>query len=304
MVKGQEVLKSIQEMVDMQHLSRSGMMKIAAIVLVLWAVATLLTACGGVLPTPSLGGPEQAKSTTTPTSTTSIVAWIGGHALTHAEFMDRKRSVAESVASMERSVRDVFPNPETEIDRELYSILLEEWPEKIAVLKRYGTDTVAFAELVHEYALLAAAIRAGFTVSEEEESAFITQQIDTLDMALSTPEFKGEAEQFLADVGGREDFLSRITFIAKRNLLISKYLDASYQRLGIEPGGFVDFSARNAALFKVAKAAVAAVEIELTGTPKIDTSPEKAIAYLNEAEAFTAPAPPAPTSTPTPTAAP
>ena len=259
------------------------------IALALVVVGVALAACGDA-------------STPAATPSTSIVAWIGGHALTHAEFLDRRAMVAQSVASMERDVREVFPNPETDIEREQYAKSLLEWPARIAVLKRYGNDTVAFAELVLEYALAAAAIRDGFTVSEEEKVAFITQQTDALDAALSAPEFKSEAEQFLTDVGGREAFLSRVTFIAERNLLIIKYLNASYQRLEVEPAEFGDFSARNAALFTVGKAAVAAVEIELTGTPKIDVSPQKAIAYINEAESFASLA--MPTPTPTPTAAP
>ena len=256
------------------------------IALALAVAGVAFVACGG--------------ASSTPTPSASIVAWIGGQALTHAEFLDRRAIVAQSVASMERDLREVFPNPETDVEREQYAKSLKEWPARIAVLKRYGNDTVAFAELVYEYALLAAAIRDGFTVSEEEKVAFITQQTDALDAALSAPEFKSEAEQFLTDVGGREAFLSRVTFIAERNLLISKYLNASYQRLGVASGVFSNFSARNAALFNIAKAAVAAVEIEMTGTPKIDTSPEKAIAYLNEAEAFASPAMPTPTLTAAP----
>ena len=213
--------------------------------------------------------------TPTPTPTTSIVAWIGGHALTHAEFLDRRSIVAQSVASMERDVREVFPNPETDIEREQYAKSLMEWPARIAVLKRYGNDTVAFAELFLEYALAAAAIRDGFTVSDDEKSAYVKEHSDNLDMMLEDPNFRSEAEQFLADAGGREAFLSRVTFIAERNLLIIKYLNASYQRLEVESDRFGDFSARNAALFTVGKAAVAAVEIELTGAPKIDVRPKK-----------------------------
>lgn len=240
----------------------------------------------------------------TPTPTASIVAWIGDHALTRAEFTDTKRSVAESVARMEHDLLEVFPNPETDIEREHYAKSLKAWSARIAAIKRYGYDTVAFAELLYEYALVAAAIRDGFTVSEEEESAAIAQQIDILDMALNAPEFKSEAEQFLADVGGREAFLSRLALITERGLLINKYLDASYQRLGIESIEFGDSSARDAATFKIANSAVAAIHIELTGTPPIATSPEKAIAYMNEAEVFVTPAFPMSTPTPTPAATP
>ena len=90
-----------------------------------------------------------------------------------------------------------------------------------------------------------------------------------------------------------------MTFSAERNLLIGKYLRASYERMGVAPS---DFNAANATLFKVSRAAVAAVEIELTGSPKIDASPEKAIAYLKEAESLAIP--PAPASILTPAAAP
>ncbi len=200
---------------------------------------------------------------------------------------------------MERDVYDVFPNPDSEIDRESYPILLKEWQVRIAIMKKYGYDTVAFSELVHEYALAAAAIRDGHAVSEDEIAAFIKEQSDNIDMALSDPEFKSEIEKSLADSGGREAFLDRVTFSAERNLLIGKYLRASYERMGVAPS---DFNAANAELFKASRAAVAAVEIELTGSPKIDASPEKAIAYLKEAESLAVP--PTPASILTPAAAP
>ncbi len=265
------------------------------IALALAVAGAALAACGEA-PTP----------TPPPTPTANIVAWIGDHALTHAEFTDTKRSVAESVARMERDLLEVFPNHETDVEREFYDKALKEWPERIAAIKRYGYDTVAFAELLYEYALVAAAIREGFTVSDKEKADFIAQQTDILDMGLNAPEFKTEAEQFLADIGGREAFLSKLTLIAERGFLISKYLNASYQRLGIESSSFGDSSARNAATFKVANSAVAAIDIEMTGMPPIATSPEKAIAYMNEAEVFVTPAFPSSTSTlaPAPTAAP
>lgn len=55
--------------------------------------------------------------------------------------------------------------------------------------------------------------------------------------------------------------------------------------MGVDPN---DFGAANAARWEIARLAVAAVEIELTGTPQIDASPEKAIAYMQEGEALEA----------------
>ena len=246
----------------------------------------------------------QQSATSTPAA--SIVAYIGGHALTHAEFLERKAIIEEGVASMERDVRDVFPNPNSDIDREFYPILLEKWPPKIAILKRYGSDVVAFAELVYEYALMAAAIRAGHTVSDNEVAAFMKEQRSNLDLALSDPVAKSEVSEFLTESGGRESYLARVAFSAKRNLLIGKRLRASYERMRIDPN---DLQATGDALYKVAKRAVDAVEIDLTGTPKIDASPEKAIAYMDESEALRASdslraATPTATPTPTPTPTP
>ncbi len=246
----------------------------------------------------------------TPTPAASIVAYIGGHALTRAEFLERRAMVEESVASMERDVRDVFPNPNSDIDREFYPTLLEQWPPRIAILKRYGNDSVAFAELVYEYALMAAAIRAGHTVSDDEVAAFMKEQSANLDLALSDPVAKSEVSEFLTESGGRESYLARVAFSAKRNLLIGKHLRASYERMRVDHN---DFEALDNARWKVLKTAVAAVEIQLTGTPKIDASPEKVVAYMNEGEALeaseslraTAPtATPTPTPTATPTPAP
>ena len=117
------------------------------------AVALALAACGETQPSPTAAPANPPAA--------SIVAYIGENPLTHAEFLDRRAIVEEGVASMERDVRDVFPNPKDDLDREFYSILLERWPPRIAILKRYGNDTVAFAELVYEYALMAAAVRDG-----------------------------------------------------------------------------------------------------------------------------------------------
>lgn len=251
------------------------------IALALAVAGVALVACGG--------------ASSTPTPSASIVAWIGGQALTHAEFLDRRAIVAQSVASMERDLREVFPNPETDVEREQYAKSLKEWPARIAVLNRYRNDTVAFAELVLEYALAAAAIREGHTVSDDEKSAYVKEHSDNLDMMLEDPNFRNEAEQLFADSGGREAYLAKVTFSAERNLLIAKYLWASYECIGINPSVF---GATGADLFTVGKAAVAAIEIELTGMPKIDTSPEKAIAYINEAESFASPSMPTPTATP------
>ena len=143
------------------------------------AVALALVACGGALPTPT-ADPGDAPAA-------SIVAYIGGYPLTHAEFLERRAIVEEGVASMERDVRDVFPNPKDELDREFYSVLLERWPPRIAALKRYGNDAVAFAELVYEYALMAAAVRDGHAVSDDEIAAFMEEQSANLDLALSDP---------------------------------------------------------------------------------------------------------------------
>lgn len=241
------------------------------------AVALALAACGGAFPTPS-ADPGDAPDA-------SIVAYIGGYPLTHAEFLERRVIVEEGVASMERDVRDVFPNPKDDLDREFYSMLLERWPPRIAALKRYGNDAVAFAELVYEYALMAAAVRDGHAVSDDEVAAFIDEQSANLDLASSDPVAEAEASEFLAKAGGREAYLARVAFSAERNLLIGKYLWASYERMGIAPN---DFGAANAARWEIARLAVAAVEIELTGTPPIDASPEKAIAYMQEGEALEA----------------
>ena len=247
--------------------------------------------------------PQQSA---TPTPAASIVAYIGGHALTHAEFLERRAIVEDGVASMERDVRDVFPNPKSDIDRELYPILLEQWPPRIATMKRYGNDAVAFAELVYEYALMAAAVRAGHIVSDDEVAAFMKEQSANLDLALSDPAANSEVSEFVAASGGKEAYLDRVAFFAKRNLLIGKHLRASYERMRVDP---IDFEAAGNARWKVLKTAVAAVEIQLTGTPKIDASPEKVIAYMNEgvaleaSESLRATAPTA-TPTPTPTATP
>lgn len=267
------------------------------------AVALALAGCGEALPTPPSREPMPQQNAT-PTPAASIVAYIGGYALTHAEFLERRAIVEEGVASMERDVRDVFPNPKSDIDREFYSILLEQWPPRIAILKSYGNDAVAFAELVYEYALMAAAIRAGHTVSDDEVAAFMKEQSANLDLALSDPAAKSEMSEFLAESGGRESYLAKVAFPAKRNLLIGKHLRASYERMGIDHN---DFEAIDNARWKVLRLAVAAVEIELMGTPKIDASPEKVIAYMNEGEALDASKSlraATPTSTPTPTARP
>ena len=250
------------------------------------AIALALVACGGASPS---ADPADAPAA-------SIVAYIGGYPLTHAEFLERRAIVEEGVASMERDVRDVFPNPKDELDHEFYSMLLEQWPPRIAALKRYGNDAVAFAELVYEYALMAAAVRDGHTVSDDEVAAFMEEQSANLDLASSDPVAEAEASEFLAKAGGREAYLARVAFSAERNLLIGKYLWASYERMGIAPN---DFKAANAARWEIARLAVAAVEIELTGTPQIDASPEKAIAYMNEGEALEA-AEALRTATPTP----
>ena len=176
------------------------------IALALAVVGVALAACGDATPSPT-AAPAPTPSAAPTATLMSVVAWIGGHALTHAEFLDRRAIVAESVASMERDVYDIFPNPDSEIDRESYPILLKEWQVRIATMKKYGYDTVAFSELVHEYALVAAAIRDGHTVSSDETAAFIKEQSTNLDMALSDPEFKSEIEKSLADSGGREAFL-------------------------------------------------------------------------------------------------
>ena len=73
------------------------------------------------------------------------------------------------------------------------------------------------------------------------------EQIATLDLALSDPVAKAEESEFLAKSGGREAYLARVAFSAERNLLIGKYLWASYERMGIAPN---DFEAANAARWK------------------------------------------------------
>ncbi|MDE2837588.1 MAG: hypothetical protein OXL97_08805 [Chloroflexota bacterium] len=168
---------------------------------------------------------------------------VSGYPISHAEFMERRQHIADGVMIAERGFGTSHEKA-----------LLE-------AAERYGVDSIALAFLIADYSLLAAAIEAGHEASDEE----IQQQLALLGVA---PEDRDMGEQ---------------TDLAEFAVLTQEFVFAELERIAREELDRIPDAAEVTNLeltLRIRWTTASTADVELTGDPAIDATPQEALAYL------------------------
>lgn len=236
-----------------------------------------------------LAGCNSAPSTPLPPDTVAVVA---GQPITHDEFLVSREQVVHNVRRMKQNIE---PDSEHMIHSggEFRDFTL--W--RIEVIERHGVDTAALAGLISEHAVWAAAVAAGYEVSDEEVAESIAEQRALIQSNIesarreiesgqsdpgvhiqpSAEEMLSEYEAAVAEAGGEEALWEKAAPYFRRSMTRGRFLDAEFQRIAYE-----EYISRPVADIRATRAAIAAAEVVLTGDPSIETTPEEALAYLEE----------------------
>ena len=223
---------------------------------------------------------------------TEVLAYINGHPLTVAEFLETRARVAKNLEYMRISISravhgDEYRSENGETTR--HNLSNETLPETLVsgyftdlfeLIDMYGVDTVAFASRIEHYSALSEAIAANYTASDSElaakEREYRAYLFEFGESSEYAKDLTAEDKGYIVTVGEDVFWTEIIPKRHEQEIKIVKWRAAATEGQNLEYKEHVD------AVKALDQKAVAAANIEVSEASRLNTTIEEALDYLSD----------------------
>lgn len=161
-------------------------------------------------------------------------------------------------------------------------MITESFKRMVAIMEKYGADTAALGGLIHQYALYSYAVEAGYEVSDEEVTAWVTDIRATYEDAVPSTQANiiGEFKGYIAAVGAESFWGEIYPAQMKRRMTITEWKkDLMTEQFG---SGAIDSKQLNKLDAMLSEEALSKVEVQVVDASKLKATLEQALAYVRE----------------------
>ena len=226
---------------------------------------------------------------------TEVLAYINGHPLTVAEFLETRARVAKNLEYMRTSISRAVPDDEYSPDDSengettRHNLSNETLPETLVsgyftdlfeLIDMYGVDTVAFASRIEHYSALSEAIAANYTASDSElaakEREYRAYLFEFGESSEYAKDLTAEDKGYIVTVGEDVFWTEILPKRHEQEIKIVKWRAAATEGQNLEYKEHVN------AVKALDQKAVAAANIEVSEASRLNTTIEEALDYLSD----------------------
>ena len=167
-----------------------------------------------------------------------VALWVDGIPVTVAELLERKAQVEIYTERFDAELKEL--EAEGESIKELRGIIpaaFEYMDSQKSLLELYGSETIALADIMKQYSRYSAAIKAGYTISDDEVLAAVQlernqQGVDKVEVVLddkqvvsfsdTIPDYEHSA--YIDAVGEKHYYTSVLPGMLKHDMIAGKWL--------------------------------------------------------------------------------
>ena len=216
-----------------------------------------------------------------------VALWVDDIPVTGAELLERKAQVEIYVERFDAELKELEAEGESiEELREIIPAAFEYMDRQKAFLETYGSETIALADIMKQYSRYSAAVRAGYTVSDDEVLVAVRQErnLQSIDKGEivsgdnrlvsfgdANPDYEHSA--YIDAVGEKHYYTNVLPKMLKHDMIAGKWLDDQTKDIQL-------IADRQEAMTVLPRKFLDEAVVELSDVFPFDTTVERAFEFV------------------------